>query len=332
MPGAIGPTGPTGATGGTGPIGPTGRTGATGPIGPTGATGATGPIGPTGATGGTGPIGPTGATGGTGPIGPTGAMGPQGPQGIPGANGVVDPKDLTAGDGSIVVTDGIGSTLIDTNIKVADGGITTIKLADGAVTTDKLATTAGDQVLITDTLGNPVWVNQSDIVGSVTADNGVNRTLDNIQLGGELIVPTTITTDAANTLAISGLEKGNDTDVLVVADPTTGVLKHIKAAMPKFFYMPAITFNTSANGTFTRDLYEEYVKQFQGTGSPALISSTGAVNGVPTLAASELEFHITYYDITVFNNLSIDANGVLTYDIIAGATNASYMNIVFVVK
>ena len=62
-------TGPTGATGATGPIGPPG---ATGPTGPAGATGATGPAGPTGATGATGPAGVTGPTGATGAEGVTG--------------------------------------------------------------------------------------------------------------------------------------------------------------------------------------------------------------------------------------------------------------------
>ncbi|MEN7355333.1 collagen-like protein, partial [Bacillus pumilus] len=79
------PTGPTGATGDTGPTGPTGATGDTGPTGATGATGvtgstgATGDTGPTGATGATGVTGPTGATGATGVTGPTGATGPTGP-------------------------------------------------------------------------------------------------------------------------------------------------------------------------------------------------------------------------------------------------------------
>ena len=86
----VGPTGPTGASGGKGDTGPTGPTGAsggkgdTGPTGPAGASGGkgdTGPTGPTGADGGkgdTGPTGPTGADGGkgdTGPTGPTGADG-----------------------------------------------------------------------------------------------------------------------------------------------------------------------------------------------------------------------------------------------------------------
>src|SRR5690606_39174714 len=54
----------------------------------------------------------------------------------------IDGKDLTAGDGSILVTDGTGATLVDANVRVADGGITTDKLANDAVTNDKLADNA----------------------------------------------------------------------------------------------------------------------------------------------------------------------------------------------
>ena len=102
--GAIGPGGPTGATGpGGGPRGPTGPTSTVpGPIGPTGAdstvagpTGPTGPRGPRGPTqsartglrGATGPTGATGAgaTGGTGGTGGTGATGGTGGTGATGA-------------------------------------------------------------------------------------------------------------------------------------------------------------------------------------------------------------------------------------------------------
>ena len=130
---------------------------------------------------------------------------------------------------------------------------------------------------------------------------------------------------------IAGLpnEAGDvDTDKVVVVD-TDGVLKSVKAAMPKFFYMPPVIFDTSTLGTaLTKDLFQEYKDQFATT----QVSSTGASNTIPTLDAQELEYHITYYDTAVFANMSIDADGVLTYDIIGTATPESFMNIVFVVK
>ncbi|RCU56935.1 hypothetical protein, partial [Oceanihabitans sediminis] len=278
-----------------------------------------------------------------------GATGPQGPAG---QDGVVDPKDLTAGDASIKINNGIGSTLLDTDIQVAVGGITTDKLADGAVTnlkvgadaitSDKidngsilpedLAAAGPDQVLTTDNNGNPNWVNQTEVGEIVEAKNGLNKNGVDIKLGGALIEPTTITADVTNTLSVAGLQTGTIQNKLVVAE-ADGTLRQIKAAMPKFFYMPAIIFDTSVQQSgLTRNLHAEYVAQFTGTGNPTMVSSAGATNSIPTLPASELEYHITYYDTAVFANLSIDANGMLTYDIIGNATEASYMTIVFVVK
>ncbi len=96
-----------------------------------------------------------------------------------------------------------------------------------------------------------------------------------------------------------------------------------------WFYMPSVSFDTSTTGTGkTKDLYSLYAGQFS---SP--IASTGAPAKVPFLpAATDLYYYITDYDHAVFANISINASGVMTYDIIGGATDCSYINIVFVLK
>lgn len=117
---------------------------------------------------------------------------------------------------------------------------------------------------------------------------------------------------------------------------------------PQFFYMPAVIFDTSATGSsLTRDLYTDYVNQFTGinpyyiahgaAGSSmsytgGLIASTNAPTSMQVFDSNEMYYYITYYDEEVFANLSIDENGVLTYDIIGNANDTSYMNIVFVIK
>ncbi|MFD0994026.1 hypothetical protein [Tenacibaculum geojense] len=70
------------------------------------------------------------------------------------------------------------------------------------------------------------WVNSST---SVNANNGVFVAANNtIQLGGVLIRPTTITTDATNTLAIQGLQDGDVTqDDIVTVNQTTGELRRV---------------------------------------------------------------------------------------------------------
>ncbi|MGQ8870051.1 hypothetical protein [Myroides sp. TSA_177.3] len=135
--------------------------------------------------------------------------------------------------------------------------------------------------------------------------------------------------------------KGAATDKVVVAD-ADGVLKALKAVMPKFFYMPSVMVPTAANqatqegvtfdnGTHrgTINLYTIYQKQF---GTPVM-SSPGAT-ALPVLPATELGFHVTYATSGVFTIESIDAQGVMTYTVNASANvNAgSFINIVFSVK
>lgn len=116
----------------------------------------------------------------------------------------------------------------------------------------------------------------------------------------------------------------------------------------KFFYMPSIVFNTSATATgLKRNLYAEYKAQFTGktfvmdanggsvtaTASPKFVKSNGAPAEIPSIpAATDLYYYITDYDNTALANLSIDANGILTYDVIGTGTDYSFVNIVFVVK
>lgn len=113
----VGPAGPTGATGATGPAGSTGATGATGPAGPQGEQGATGPAGATGAQGDPGEsayrVALDNGFVGTeeqwlaslvGPEGPQGDEGPQGPQGEPGLNGGLDTGITSGGDISASLT------------------------------------------------------------------------------------------------------------------------------------------------------------------------------------------------------------------------------------
>jgi len=117
----------------------------------------------------------------------------------------------------------------------------------------------------------------------------------------------------------------------------------------KFFYMPSIIFNTAATATAQkRNLYAEYKAQFTNktfvanpaTGGtigtavrPTFVKSANAPEVIPSLPlATDLYYYVTDYDTTALANLSIDANGILTYDVIGTGTPYSFVNIVFVVK
>ncbi|WP_316798521.1 hypothetical protein, partial [Pedobacter frigidisoli] len=73
-------------------------------------------------------------------------------------------KDLTAEDGSIAVTDGAGATLVNSKLKVADGGISTAKLTDGAVTNAKV----GADAITTDKIKDGAVTTTKIADGSVT--------------------------------------------------------------------------------------------------------------------------------------------------------------------
>lgn len=110
--------------------------------------------------------------------------------------------------------------------------------------------------------------------------------------------------------------------------------------------MPAVIFNTTQNGTATRDLYQDYKDQFTGANhfidhgvgggtvqyTGGLVASAGAPAQMEVYESDELFYYISYYDQEVFENLSITADGKLTYTIKSDATDSSYMNIIFVVK
>lgn len=99
----------------------------------------------------------------------------------------------------------------------------------------------------------------------------------------------------------------------------------------KFFYMPSITFDTSVDATgVTKDLYAAYKAQFE---NPVEASAGAPMNGIPFFqSATDLYYYITEYDPAVFSNITINASGVMTYDVTAAATDCSLINIVFVVK
>ncbi|SEB72877.1 hypothetical protein SAMN04489761_1586 [Tenacibaculum sp. MAR_2009_124] len=127
----------------------------------------------------------------------------------------------------------------------------------------------------------------------------------------------------------------------VTGDPGAGneltVEEVVQAIAPitskaaRVFYPPSIAIDASSNGTFTLNLYNEYTAQF----ATPVAGSTGAPNAIPTYAATDLYYYVTFADTTVFNTgtMSIDANGVLTYTIIGQPTDLNALiNVVFVVK
>nr|WP_299383889.1 hypothetical protein [Allomuricauda sp.] len=129
-----------------------------------------------------------------------------------------------------------------------------------------------------------------------------------------------------------------DMDEAGETSPTneTTVEEAIQAIAPitskaaRIFYPPSIAVPASSVGAGTPiDLHAAYVAQY---GSPA-VKSPSAPNGIPTYAANELYYYITYYDTTVFSGVSVTDAGIMSFTVDAVPTGYnSLINVVFVVK
>jgi hypothetical protein len=110
---------------------------------------------------------------------------------------------------------------------------------------------------------------------------------------------------------------------------------------PKFFYMPSVVLPTDtadssynpATQEFTIDLYALYGEQFGLINPASFIKGAGATT-LPVLANNALEYFITYYDNTVFQNITLSDTGVLKYKLFPKFTYSekTFMNVVFKVK
>ena len=114
-----------------------------------------------------------------------------------------------------------------------------------------------------------------------------------------------------------------------------------------WFYMPSIPLDVSRAGDFTYDLHLEYFKQFADGDHLASITLGSPLEGNPIISSPSaapylkvydnpinLDYYVIGYDASVFEEIEISNEGVLTYRIEhpENVTDATYMNIIFVVK
>ncbi|WP_412468551.1 beta strand repeat-containing protein [Pedobacter sp. KLB.chiD] len=117
------------------------------------------------------------------------------------------------------------TSLSGSNLTTTVNGVASASLdlspAIGAATTNTLAATNGNLVSTVN------GVASTPAVAVLTsADNGLTSNNGTVKLGGTLTVPTALTTDATNTLAIAGLQAGAGTDKVLTADGN-GILKSV---------------------------------------------------------------------------------------------------------
>ena len=117
----------------------------------------------------------------------------------------------------------------------------------------------------------------------------------------------------------------------ILAVDSTGAVVELKTAQnTRWFYAPSVSVDASAEVMdATIDLYQEYASQF----SAPSVRSPGAPDALPLYQASDLYYYVTTFDDQVIDNISINAAGVMEYDIIdVPFDNYTIINIVFVIK
>ena len=103
----------------------------------------------------------------------------------------------------------------------------------------------------------------------------------------------------------------------------------ITSKAARVFYPPSIAIDASILGSGSVNLYTQYTAQFA---TPA-VKNPLAPAVIPTYAANELNYYITYYDTNVFSGVSVSDTGVMLYTVDAPpADYNSLINVVFVVK
>lgn len=134
-------------------------------------------------------------------------------------------KNITSGSPVIAVQNGTGATLQSVVVNLNTSALGHLLTGTGLNDSLAIALTKGSAG---DSLLNIISRNS---VNAVNASNGLTKvSSNNIVLGGVLTQPTTITTSAANTLTVTGLQNGDAAnDSVVVSEANTGILKKVSA-------------------------------------------------------------------------------------------------------
>jgi hypothetical protein len=106
-----------------------------------------------------------------------------------------------------------------------------------------------------------------------------------------------------------------------------------QAKSGEWFYMPAVELDASSTGPKTAvDLHDLYKKQFTKASNPTFVKNPAAPDDIPSLQKNELHYYITHYDPDIFDTMTLDNDGVLSYSVKNEAIMPTFVTIVFVAK
>jgi hypothetical protein len=100
-----------------------------------------------------------------------------------------------------------------------------------------------------------------------------------------------------------------------------------------WFYMPAAPFATDFTSATnnSKDLYAVYEEQFSAS-NPRSTNAPAISTQISKLERTDFYYYVISYDNTVFSNIVINENGVMTYDLLKDGDDSTYINIIFVRK
>ncbi|MDR2056839.1 MAG: hypothetical protein LBP83_00865 [Dysgonamonadaceae bacterium] len=187
------------------------------------------------------------------------------------------------------------------------------------------------------TIGDITTPNKHAILELKTAGDGRGLLLPGVKLEGlTATTPSFTSDDVPQGLLV--YNTGADASSLLTEGLYYWNGSHWEATGNNWFYMPATTFNTDSSkpaSENSKDLYAVYAAQFASSATQ-VIGSTGApaihtlIPAIP--ARTDFYYYVISYDTTVFDNISINANGEMTYDLLKDGDESTYINIVFVRK
>ena len=224
------------------------------------------------------------------------------------ANGIA--KGLTTdnviqitGEGATSTSSSTESLLKEIGLKIGENTITEYHIATGAVTSDEISngtilpedikTGGNSKVIVTDASGNVTWIDQTALGNTVTAENGLTKTGNNIKLGGKLIDPTTKIDTNGNALAIEGLGAvAVENDFVVVQKD--GVLKTVNRSIST---STSASLNVSSIAGYTSYVQEVNISATAGSTSfdinlPDAVAAKGQVINIKLANTTEVDGYV----------------------------------------
>ncbi len=190
-------------------------------------------------------------------------------------------------------------------------------------------------------------IDANSVLGLPEATNAEMLGITGMQLGSTLYnttdlsvyvfngtawVKTTDGINAGDVNLITAVDVDGDGATETTVEEIVEDITDITSTAARIFYPPSIAIDASSTGVKPPlDLHQEYIDQFSAV--PVTSRSTGAPAAIPTYAETDLYYYVTDFDPAVFNITGIDANGMMSYEVLSVPSNLnSIINVVFVVR